>query len=49
MIIDVQEPKIINNKFYFPCVELDKIFTNGAKETALEKYCIEVINLYRND
>lgn len=48
MIIIVQEPKIVNNKFYFPCVEFDKIFINENKEIALEKYCKEVINLYKN-
>lgn len=48
MIITVQEPKIINDKFYFPCVELDKIFINETKEKALEKYCKKVINLYKN-
>lgn len=46
MLIDVQEPKIVENKFYFPCVDFDKIFSNKKKETALEEYCKKVIHLY---
>lgn len=48
MLITVQEPKVVDDKFYFPCVELDKIFVNDNKEIALEKYCKKVINLYIN-
>lgn len=48
IIITAQEPTIINNHFHFPCIELDKIFTNQNKESSLEIYCQKVMNLYQN-
>lgn len=47
MLIVAQEPKIVNNKYYFPCVDLDKIFTN--KKDSLDKYCNNIIYLYEKN
>ena len=48
ILIRVEEPKIINNNFYFPGVELDKIFKSNPFESALEIYVLKVLELYNN-
>ena len=48
ILIKVEEPKIINNNFNFPGVELDKIFKSNSFTLALEIYVLKVLELYNN-
>jgi len=46
MLILVEEPKLIRNKFFFSGVELDKIFIKKDYFLALNEYSLKVIEMY---
>lgn len=51
MLIKIEQPKLINNVFCFPGVELDKIFRDYKKEKALKIYSKKILQLFeeKND
>lgn len=47
MILKIEEPQLINGKFYFPGVEFDKIFVKNEKEKALKIYSKKIVGLIK--